>query len=217
MLDALFGQEKIEKFLTDLGAEAAPSAASLLEFTLSGQEELSNGDKITITVTPSQLLRKAGKDLADVEKYFCVSFATSMELTVEGLAEIQEIDIFSMVRDHIVFQGANGSAYAYFRFPAGYQQQVSDRVTLAFRDAEASVLVDGESVGVIDLSLIAPNPQVEIQGDLEFIFFENGPLTNGEILRVEVGDYNLEEIQEALNPLGYTIETLSYDLEVSGL
>ena len=88
---------------------------------------------------------------------------------------------------------------------------------MEFSSAEVTVFVDGESIGTIDISLIAPNPKVEIENNLEFIFEENGPLTNGEMLTIELGDYYLSEILKKLNPLGYTIENLTYELEVEGL
>ena len=122
-----------------------------------------------------------------------------------------------MVKDHIYYSGGNGSAYAYLNIPAGYQQTVSDNILLSFSTADVSIYIDGEWIGAIDISLMAPNPIVEIEGDLEFVFNENGPLTNGETLSVVLGDYYLEEIVERLKPLGYTIKTTSCGVEVSGL
>lgn len=217
-LDGVFGAEKLKDFAKEtLKAEKAFSTASLLTFTLSQEEMLANGDVVTVTVSPSEILKTAGKDIADVTEYFNVSFDTTISLTVADLEEVKEIDIFSMVKDYIVYTGSNGNAYAHFNFPQNYQQTVSDRIRLDFSSAEVTVNVDDTSVGTIDLSLIAPNPEVIIEDNLEFIIDENGPLTNGEMLCVEIGDYYLPEILEALSPLGYTIETLSYQLEVSGL
>ena len=142
---------------------------------------------------------------------------TTPETTVAVLEEIKEIDIFPMITDYIVYTGSNGNAYAHFDFPQNYQQSVSDRICLDFFDAEITVNVDGTPVGSIDLSLLAPNPEVIIKDNLEFIFDESGPLTNGEILTVELGDYELSQILKELKPLGYTIQALTYELEVSGL
>ena len=218
VVDALFGQDKLQAFLAENGGTAqAASVASLLEFSLSAEENLSNGDTVTVTVLPSELVTAAGKDMADIAAYFGLAIDTEMTLPVDGLPEFTEIDIFSMVKDHIIYEGANGDAYAYWNFPEGYQQEVTDRIRFDFADSEITVNVDDEPVGTIELSLLSPTPQVDIQGDLEFIYFESGPLANGDLLTIELGDYHREEILEGLNPLGYTIETLIYKLEVSGL
>ena len=217
-LDKVFGKDKLKDFLAKISSkEQVPSVASLLVFSLSNEQGLSNGDVITLNITPSEVLKDASKDLGDVMDYFDLSFSETMEVTVEGLGEFQEIDIFSMVKDYIIYEGANGEAYAHFNFSENYQQTVSDRIRLDFSDSEITVNVDGAPVGTIDLSLVAPNPHVEGDGDLEIIIDENGPLTNGEILSVEIGDYYLPEILAEMKPLGYTIETLCYKLEVSGL
>ena len=218
VVDALFGQEKLRAFLAENGgAEQASSVASLLEFSLSAEENLSNGDTVTVTVLPSALMEAAGNDMADIAAYFGLTIDTEMVLTVEGLREFTEIDIFSMVKEHIIYEGVNGEAYAYWNFPEGYQQEITDRIRLDFMDSEITVNVDDEPVGTIELSLLSPTPQIDIQDDLEFIYFESGPLANGDLLTIELGDYHREAILEGLNPLGYTIETLIYKLEVSGL
>lgn len=212
-LDSLLGQERLRDFL----ATAEPSAKSIFEFSLSPEQNLKNGDLVLCTVAASQDLKEMGKNLDDVRKFFALSFDTTVDFTVEGLAECEEIDIFQMVKDHIIYEGANGNAYAYFNFPKNYQKKVSEHICLEFVDSEIIVNVDGETVGSIDLSLIAPNPIVDVEGDLEFIYDENGPLSNGEILSVELGDYSLSGILEKIKPLGYTIETLRYQVKVSGL
>jgi len=217
-LDVVFDQNKIKKFLDGLSlTNLSPSVSSLLEFTLLSSDSLSNGDTLTITISPTKNLQNAGKDIEDVANFFNLNFNTQMKFTVEGLNEFQEIEIFSMVKDYIFYEGPNGNAFAYFNFPDNYQKTVSDRISLEFSSAEVTVFIDGAMIGTIDLSLIAPNPKVEIENNLEFIFEENGPLTNGEILSIELGDYSLSEILKELNPLGYTIETLTYELEVTGL
>lgn len=217
-LDVVFDQNKIKDFLEGSNiTNLSPSVSSLMEFTISKSESLSNGDTLTITISPTKSLQDAEKSIEDIAEFFNLDFNTQMKFTVEGLGEFQEIDIFSMIKDYIIYEGPNGNAFAYFDFPDNYRKAVSDRISLEFSSAEVTVFVDGASIGTIDISLIAPNPKVEIENNLEFIFEENGPLTNGEMLTIELGDYYLSEILKKLNPLGYTIENLTYELEVEGL
>lgn len=218
-VDTLFEQEKLQAFLSESGdtADTASSFADWLTFSLSAEDSLSNGDTLTVTFTPTAVLRSAGKDIADICDFFGVEMDTTLDLTVEGLSQYEEIDILSMVQDYIIFEGADGNAYAYLNFPAGYQQTVSDRIRLDFTNDELTVYVDDEDVGSMMILLLAENPNMEKADDLEFIYSENGPLSNGDTLTIELGDYYHSEIIAALNPLGYTLETLDYTVVVDGL
>lgn len=87
----------------------------LLSYEFDKTSNLSNGDTITMTISPSAEMEMVGQSLEDIQKG--VGFKLSenpVEITVSGLEEVAIIDLSEELAEHITYNGADGEATPVF-------------------------------------------------------------------------------------------------------
>lgn len=195
----------------------------------SDYSDLSNGDKITVTVNPSDLMLQADQTFEDVEKALGISVDKTLEFTVEGLTVPQKINFFpENMKDYVIFSGANDSASAEIEFPDDFTMQVEDYILIKSNSDRLSIVKDNCVLDGISFNLFCPEGKTAYtltKGDVITIkmtsnFFDRLEKENiipakdtMEITVPDLGDYilNSSEITaEELNAIKKEVSELIY-------
>lgn len=86
---------------------------------------LSNGDKVIVDVVVDPMVSDYNLTLESISKDLEISFDTVFEYTVSGLKEGTAIDILSQLEKYIVYNGANGGAYASMEIPEDFSVEIN--------------------------------------------------------------------------------------------
>ena len=133
---------------------------------------LSNGDKVIVDVVVDPMVSDYNLTLESISKDLEFSFDTVLEYTVSGLKDGTAIDLLSQLEKYIVYDGANGGAYASMEFPEDFSMKLNEFYLT-------------ETYGV--LSLIKDNVDVL---NFRVRVEPNENVGKGDIIKIKMDDYN---------------------------
>lgn len=143
----------IESALYSAGAttdENGLGVGDYIDYTLDKSTKLSNGDKILVTLTTMD----ESIDIYDLQDSMGVSFNTTYEFEVSGLAEGTPIDVFGTVDQHIVYSGSNGNGRATVVLPEDYSYETNGYYfKKGYKDNEVIVVSDNQEIAKLEYSM----------------------------------------------------------------
>lgn len=177
-------------------------------------DNLSNGDTLTFTLSLVKDLLDAGGTVEGLEKALGIRFSTkTFSVTVEGLKVLKKIDLSSHLANLVVLTGISGDATLSWNVTAIDGLTVDgfafSKANISYAPERIIVTHNGEKLGAIQLRV----GQYNADGELETILTD-GQVKNGEKYYLFVDDIGLNR---QLADMGYKIEKSVVPFAVSGL
>ena len=168
-------------------------------------QNLSNGDVVRVEIGMDDFIESVA-DFDKLQKTIKVDFKPLvLDYVVSGLEEAKTMDIIGLLKDYIVFTGANGAGGVKVDIPADFYEEIDGYIFTPTDSGSLSVVRDHKDCGNIRLTFQNVNG--------EYVNSNGVTVSNGDELKVGVSDfgfkYNVE--QE-----GYIIPE-NYTVTVSGL
>lgn len=159
---------------------------------------LSNGDKVIVTIGLSSDMLSLGETMESMQKALKIRIPeTEIEFTVKGLQEAKILDLLSIAAEHIEYTGASGNAKAEVKFPIGYEFELNG---LYFK----------QDTYTNNLVIIYNNMSL---GDITFYCDDAKTLSNGDTFELYCSHaYNLD-----LSAAGFDAIKKSVNITVSDL
>lgn len=133
---------------------------------------LSNGDKVIVDVVVDPMVSDYNLTLESISKDLEISFDTVFEYTVSGLKEGTAIDILSQLEKYIVYNGANGGAYASMEIPEDFSAEING---FYLTETYGTLSLIKDNVSVLNFHVrVEPNKNVG----------------EGDIIKIKMDDFN---------------------------